>query len=76
MSSGLTVKSAALNYMEQVGNNTAGKKSLAIVIEVNTPRVTGSFAKYFKLFFGWMIAPDSGIDSFSLRVWSSRLTYI
>ncbi len=64
---------AALDDVIQVRNNASRQEGLAMIIEVDTPRITGAVREDFEDMSRWMIAPDAGIDRHAFGIWCSRL---
>src|SRR5690606_28839640 len=73
MLSGLAVIPRPRDDMEHMRNDTNCGKSMAVVIEVQTPRVTGSLRENLKYLSCWMVTPDASIDFYSLCFRGSRL---
>ncbi len=62
----LLVIGAALHDVEEMRDDTAGGKALAVVVEVKTPRIGKATSEHFEFLLGRMPAPDAGVDKGSL----------
>ena len=72
MVAGLPQIAAALNDVEAVRDDTRLDKHLAVVVEVEAPRVAGAVGENFKDMLGRMITPDAGSDRCALAIRRSR----
>ena len=73
--SSLPLISCSLNYMIHVWNNANRNKSMSIIIKIYSPRIAGTFCKYFKLMGRWVQPPYASVyfDAFILRcTWFSN----
>lgn len=61
----LTLIATAGNHVIQVWNNTGRHESVAVIIEVNSPRVARPFSKDFEFVPQRMVAPHPGVDRYA-----------
>src|SRR5690606_34741743 len=61
MLSGLTTIPGSLNDMVQMRDHTYRNKGVAVIVECDTPGVTGPVRENFKLMPGWVIAEHPGV---------------
>ena len=67
---------STLNHVPKVRNYAGGNESLATVIEIKTPRVTGSPCENLELLLGRMIAPNARIYALALIVGGSGFSHV
>src|SRR6516165_3811300 len=65
---GLTLKAPALHDVEQMRNDAAGQKRVAVVVEIDSPRIARSPGENLELFLRRMVAPDARVDARALVV--------
>src|SRR5262249_35439770 len=58
----LPLVATALADVEQVRNDAAGQEGIAVIVEVNAPRVAGAVGEDLEFLLDRMIAPDAGVD--------------
>src|SRR6516225_2860516 len=68
MVSGLSVVACTLDDVERMRNDAGLTKSLAVIVEVQTPRIAGAMGEHFENMLRGMIAPNAGIDRCPLRI--------
>ena len=64
---------SALNDVPQVWNHARSNEGLSTVVEVNSPRFTGSACEDIKHVPRRVVTPDRSVNRNSLRVRCSRL---
>ena len=70
---GLPLVAAALNDVVQVRDDAGRAERLAVVVEVDAPRVARALGEDFELVPRRMIAPDAGVERHALVVGRARL---
>ncbi len=70
----LSFVASTLNDVIQVRYHAGGQERLAMVIEVDAPRIAGAMGKHFEHMLCWVIAPDTGVNRYALIVRCARLT--
>src|SRR4051794_6130308 len=73
MLAGLPLVSGALNDVIQMRNDAGCAKRLAMLVEVNAPRIAGAFGEHFENLPRRVISPDAGVNRHALRLWRARL---
>ena len=68
MRAGLALVTAALNHVEQMRNDAGFDDALAVLVEIDAPRIAGAFGKQFEHMLGRMITPDAGVDARAFAV--------
>ena len=74
MLSSLPLVACSLDHVKQVGNDAGSNKSLAVLIEIDSPGVTAAPRKDVELMPRGMLTPDGRIERCALVVWCSRFT--
>src|SRR5262245_3172867 len=69
MRSGLAGEPAALNHVEQMGNNAGFDNALAILVKIDAPRIAGALGEDFEFMSHGMIPPNARVDASALAVW-------
>ena len=69
---GLTLVAAALNHVIQVRDHAGREKRLALVVEIDAPRIARAVGEDFEHVLRGVIAPDAGIDRRALFVAACR----
>ena len=70
----LLVVVTALHDVKEVGNDAAGSKALADVIEIKAPRIRQPPGIHFELLLRRMIPPDSAVDEKTVFICHARLS--
>ena len=71
----LFVVVSSLDHVKEVGDNAAGRKALAFIVEIETPRVGEASRKHLEFVLGRMIAPDAAIDKLPFVFFVTRLAH-
>src|ERR1043166_5356925 len=60
--------SATLDHVKEMRDHARFDQTLPMLVEINSPGITGSLGEHLELFASGMITPDAGIDLRSLRI--------
>src|SRR5690349_8839972 len=63
----------ALNHVIQVRNDAGRTERLAVIVEINTPRIAGAFGKDLELVALRMKSPDARVKGHALSLRRARL---
>ncbi len=66
MRAALPVITPALHHVKEMRNDARLLDELAVLVEVEAPRIARALGEYFELMFGGMITPHRGIDPLAL----------
>jgi hypothetical protein len=76
MFSGLALVLRALDHVKEMLDDADGRKGVAVIVEVEPPRIAGAFREHFEHVLRRVKTPDPGVEALALRVWRARLSHI
>ena len=71
----LPLVSRTLDDVVQVRNHAGRAKCLAVVVEIDAPRIAGSFGENFELVPRGMVSPDGRVERNAVAVGRARLAH-
>ena len=76
MFAGLALVSRALDHVKEMLDHADGREGVAVVVEVEPPRVAGAFREDFEHVFRRVKTPDPGVEALTLRVGCARFPHV